>query len=69
MKTKSEIFYTVHVSRGGEGDGEFIQYSAERYPSLADARVAGRRLNEPFAIRKVRVVTKSEMIHTEGFSK
>ena len=67
MKTRTETFYTVHVSRGGEGEGHFIQYSAERYPSLADARVAGRRLKEPFEVRKVRVVTKSELIHREGF--
>lgn len=64
MKRTARTFYTIHVSRDGEKPvtgARLIQYNAERYPSLADARVAARRLNEYVEIRRVREITESTL--------
>lgn len=64
MKITTRTFYTVHVNRPitGKRYGTMIQYSAEEYPSLADARVAAKKLGEYSEIRRVRVVHKSGLV-------
>lgn len=64
MKTTTRIFYIIHVNRPfvGKHYGTMIQYSAEEYPSLADARVAAKRLGEYSEIRREHVVHKSNLV-------
>lgn len=57
MKMTTEIFYTLNVLRG-----TMIEYSATKYPSVADARVAAKRLGEYVEIRRIRIVRKSELV-------
>lgn len=58
MRRRETTHYEVDVIRGGKP----MRYNGQDYPSLADARVAAKRLGEYAEIRKVRTVTTGELV-------
>lgn len=58
MKTRTESHYELYVVR----DGRAMAYSATPYASVADARVAAKRLGEYAEIRKVTTTVKAALI-------